>query len=85
MDYVESMAPYQDDIQAPDWVRSYPGGNAGDALAYTKKGFLFQESVAAGLSTKIYGEYAENEFWPTPLGHPDLVAALRRLAGFRSR
>ena len=66
----ESLAPYQDDIQAPDWVRSYPGGNAGDALAYTKKGFLFQESVAAGLPTKIYGEYAENEFWPTPLGHP---------------
>jgi YVTN family beta-propeller protein len=67
---VESMAPYADDIQSPDWVRSYPGGNAGDALAYTKKGFLFQEAVAAGLSTKIYGEYVENEFWPTALGHP---------------
>ena len=67
---IESLAPYQDDIQAPDWVRSYPGGNAGDALAYTKKGFLFQESVAAGLPTKIYGEYVENEYWPTPLGHP---------------
>ena len=68
---IESLAPYQDDIQAPDWVRSYPGGNAGDALAYTKNGFLFQESVAAGLSTKIYGEYVENEYWPTSLGHPD--------------
>jgi YVTN family beta-propeller protein len=67
---VEAMAPYADDIQSPDWVRSYPGGNAGDALAYTKKGFLFQETVAAGLATKIYGEYVENEFWPTPLGHP---------------
>ena len=67
---IEAMAPYQDDIQAPDWVRSYPGGNAGDALAYTKKGFLFQESVAAGLSTKIFGEYSENEFFPTALGHP---------------
>ena len=67
---VEAMAPYADDIQSPDWVRSYPGGNAGDALAYTKKGFLFQEAVAAGLSTKIYGEYAENEFFPTALGHP---------------
>jgi YVTN family beta-propeller protein len=67
---VEAMAPYADDIQSPDWVRSYPGGNAGDALAYTKKGFLFQETVAAGLSTKIYGEYVENEFWPTALGHP---------------
>ena len=30
----EGMAPYADDIQSPDWVRSYPGGNAGDALAY---------------------------------------------------
>ena len=68
---IESLAPYQDDIQAPDWVRSYPGGNAGDSLAYTKNGFLFQESVAAGLPTKIYGEYVENEYWPTPLGHPD--------------
>jgi YVTN family beta-propeller protein len=67
---VEAMAPYADDIQSPDWVRSYPGGNAGDALAYTKKGFLFQEAVAAGLSTKIYGEYVENEFFPTALGHP---------------
>jgi YVTN family beta-propeller protein len=67
---VEAMAPYADDIQSPDWVRSYPGGNAGDALAYQKKGFLFQEAVAAGLSTKIYGEYVENEFFPTSLGHP---------------
>jgi Phosphoesterase family len=67
---VEAMAPYADDIQSPDWVRSYPGGNAGDALAYTKKGFLFQEAVAAGLSTKIYGEYVENETFPTAQGHP---------------
>ncbi len=67
---VEAMAPYADDIQSPDWVRSYPGGNAGDALAYTKKGFLFQEAVKAGLSTKIYGEYVENQTFPTPLGHP---------------
>jgi YVTN family beta-propeller protein len=67
---VEAMAPYADDIQSPDWVRSYPGGNAGDALAYQKKGFLFQEAAAAGLSVKIYGEYVENEFFPTALGHP---------------
>jgi len=58
---VEAMAPYQDDIQSPDWTRSYPGGNAGDALAYQKKGFLFQEAVEHGLSTKIYGEYVENQ------------------------
>ena len=67
---VEGMAPYADDIQSPDWVRSYPGGNAGDALAYQKKGFLFQEAVDAGLSLKIYGEYVENELFPTSLGHP---------------
>lgn len=67
---VEAMAPYQDDIQAPDWVRSYPGGNAGDSLAYTKNGFVFQTAVQAGLSLKIFGEYSENEFFPTALGHP---------------
>ena len=67
---VEAMAPYQDDIQAPDWIRSYPGGNAGDSLAYTKNGFVFQSAVQAGLSLKIYGEYSENEFFPTKLGHP---------------
>ena len=49
---VEGMAPYADDIQSPDWVRSYPGGNAGDAMAYQKKGFLFSEAAAAGLPVK---------------------------------
>ncbi len=81
---VEAMAPYADDIQSPDWVRSYPGGNAGDALAYTKKGFLFQEAVAAGLSTKIYGEYSENEFWPTPLGHPSWAQLYADAQSFES-
>jgi YVTN family beta-propeller protein len=57
----EGMAPYQDDIQAPDWTRSYPGGNAGDSLAYTSKGFFFSEAVAKGLSVKIYGESVENQ------------------------
>ena len=64
----EGMAPYADDIQAPDWVRSYPGGNAGDALAYQNKGFLFSEAEAAGLSVKIYGEYVENDTFLTPTG-----------------
>jgi hypothetical protein len=59
---VEAMAPYADDVQSPDWNRSYPGGNAGDALAYTKNGFLFQEAVAANLPVKIYGEYVETEY-----------------------
>jgi YVTN family beta-propeller protein len=64
---VEAMAPYADDIESPDWNRSYPGGNGGDALAYQKKGFLFQEAAAAGLSVKIYGEYVETEYC---LGQP---------------
>jgi YVTN family beta-propeller protein len=59
---MEAIAPYADDIQSPDWIRSYPGGNAGDALAYTKQGFLFQAAAAAGLSVKIYGEYVETDY-----------------------
>jgi YVTN family beta-propeller protein len=64
----EGMAPYADDIQSPDWVRSYPGGSAGDALAYRKKGFLFSEAAAAGLPVKIYGEYVENDTYTQPNG-----------------
>ena len=64
----EGMAPYADDIQSPDWVRSYPGGNAGDALAYQNKGFLFSEAAAAGLPVKIYGEYVENDTFIQPNG-----------------
>ncbi|MFZ0284270.1 MAG: bifunctional YncE family protein/alkaline phosphatase family protein [Terriglobales bacterium] len=64
----EGMAPYADDIQSPDWVRSYPGGNAGDALAYQNKGFLFSEAAAAGLPVKIYGEYVEYDTFQQPGG-----------------
>jgi YVTN family beta-propeller protein len=64
----EAMAPYADDIQSPDWVRSYPGGNAGDSLAYQKKGFLFSEASAAGLPVKIYGEYVEFDTFQQPNG-----------------
>jgi YVTN family beta-propeller protein len=64
----EAMAPYADDIQSPDWNRSYPGGNAGDALAYQSKGFLFSEAAAKGLPVKIYGEYVENDFFLQPNG-----------------
>lgn len=64
----EAMAPYADDIQSPDWVRSYPGGNAGDALAYHNKGFLFSEAAAKGLPVKIYGEYVENDTFLQPNG-----------------
>ena len=64
----EGMAPYSDDIQSPDWVRSYPGGNAGDAMAYQNKGFLFSEAAAAGLPVKIYGEYVEYDTFKNPDG-----------------
>jgi YVTN family beta-propeller protein len=64
----EGMAPYADDIQSPDWVRSYPGGNAGDALAYQNKGFLFSEAAAAGQTVKIYGEYVEYDTFLQPNG-----------------
>jgi YVTN family beta-propeller protein len=64
----EGMAPYADDIQSPDWNRSYPGGNAGDALAYHNKGFVFSEAAAAGLPVKIYGEYVENDTFLQPNG-----------------
>ncbi|HXM63047.1 MAG TPA: bifunctional YncE family protein/alkaline phosphatase family protein [Terriglobales bacterium] len=64
----EGMAPYADDIQSPDWVRSYPGGNAGDALAYQNKGFVFSEATAAGLPLKLYGEYVENDTFKQPDG-----------------
>jgi hypothetical protein len=62
----EGMAPYADDIQSPDWVRSYPGGNAGDALAYQNKGFVFSEAAAAGLPVKLYGEYVEYDTFKQP-------------------
>jgi YVTN family beta-propeller protein len=64
----EGLAPYANDIQSPDWVRSYPGGWAGDALAYQNKGFLFSEAAAAGLPVKIYGEYVENDTFKQPNG-----------------
>jgi YVTN family beta-propeller protein len=67
----EAMAPYADDIQSPDWNRSYPGGNAGDALAYHNKGFLFSEAAAAGLPVKIYGEYVEYDTFLQPNGSTD--------------
>jgi hypothetical protein len=55
---VQGMAPYADDIQSPDWVRSYPA-NGLDALAYQPKGFLWDAAEAMGLPVKIFGEYVE--------------------------
>jgi YVTN family beta-propeller protein len=55
---VQAMAPYMDDIQSPDWIRSYPA-NGLDALAYQPKGFLWDAAEAKGLKVKIFGEYVE--------------------------
>jgi hypothetical protein len=52
------MAPYMDDIQSPDWIRSYPA-NGLDSLAYQPKGFLWDAAEKQGLSVKIFGEYVE--------------------------
>jgi YVTN family beta-propeller protein len=55
---VQAMAPYSDDIQSPDWLRDYPS-NGGDAIAYQKKGFLWDQAAKAGVTVKNYGEYIE--------------------------
>ena len=62
---LQAMAPYSDDIQSPDWYRDYPS-NGGDALAYQKKGHLFDVAAAAHLSMKIYGEYVEENTFNVP-------------------
>ena len=49
---------YSNDILSPDWIRSYPGGDADDALTYTPKGFLWTAAEAKGLSVKLYGEWS---------------------------
>ncbi|AXC15934.1 hypothetical protein ACPOL_6722 [Acidisarcina polymorpha] len=55
---VQAMAPYSDDIQSPDWVRDYPS-NGGDAIAYQKKGHIWDQAVKAGIRFKNFGEYIE--------------------------
>jgi YVTN family beta-propeller protein len=61
----QAMAPYSDDIQSPDWLRDYPS-NGGDALAYQKKGHLWDVAAAAGVKVKNYGEYIEYNTFLTP-------------------
>jgi hypothetical protein len=55
---VSSGSFYGNDIQSPDWIRSYPGGNSDDPLSYTPKGFLWSAAQAKGLSVKLYGEWS---------------------------
>ncbi len=62
---LQAMAPYSDDIQSPDWLRDYPS-NGGDAIAYQKKGTLFDVAAAAGVKIKNYGEYIEYNTFTVP-------------------
>ena len=62
---VQAMAPYGDDIQSPDWVRDYPS-NGGDAIAYQKKGHLWDQAIKAGIRYKNYGEYVEYNTFNVP-------------------
>ena len=55
---VMSGSFYSNDILSPDWIRSYPGGNADDPLTYTPRGFLWTAAEAKGLSVKLFGEWA---------------------------
>jgi YVTN family beta-propeller protein len=64
---VQAMAPYSDDIQSPDWLRDYPS-NGGEALAYQKKGHLWDVAADAGIKVKNYGEYIEYNTFLTPEG-----------------
>jgi YVTN family beta-propeller protein len=63
----QAMAPYSDDIQSPDWLRDYPS-NGGEALAYQKKGHLWDQAAKAGVSFKNYGEYIEYNTFNPPQG-----------------
>jgi len=65
---VQGMAPYMDDIQSPDWVRSYPA-NGEDAMAYQPKGFFWDAAEKKGLKVKIFGEYVE--YAGTSYSNPD--------------
>ncbi len=60
---MQAMAPYADDIQSPDWNRSYPYPTD-DALVYTRKGYIPQSVAQAGLKVKLYGEGFEYYNWP---------------------
>jgi YVTN family beta-propeller protein len=49
---------YSNDILSPDWIRSYPDGDADDPLTYTPRGFLWTAAEAKGLTVKLYGEWS---------------------------
>ena len=58
---VSSISPYSVEIEAGDFVRSYPGGNQDDEMAHTPRGFLWQAAAAKGLTVKMYGEWSRKQ------------------------
>jgi YVTN family beta-propeller protein len=49
---------YSNDLLSPDWIRSYPGGEADDPLTYTPQGFLWTAAEAKGHTVKLFGEWS---------------------------
>ncbi len=56
---IEAGSFYSNDIQSPDWIRSYPGGNDNDTLTFTQQGYIWTNAVKKGLDVKIYGEWSD--------------------------
>ena len=56
---IEAGSFYSNDIQSPDWIRSYPGGNDNDALTFTPNGYIWTDAVRKGLNVKLYGEWSD--------------------------
>ena len=56
---IEAGSFYSNDIQSPDWIRSYPGGNDNDALTFTQHGYIWTDAVKKGMNVKIYGEWSD--------------------------
>ena len=57
---LQAIAPHMDEIQSPDWVRSYPS-QSNDALAYSPKGWLWTTAAKAGLAVKDFGLYLKSD------------------------
>jgi YVTN family beta-propeller protein len=55
---VSGISAYADEIQSPDWVRSYPGGNSNDEMVYTPRGFLWDAAATQGLTVRMFGEWS---------------------------
>jgi YVTN family beta-propeller protein len=77
---LQAIAPYGDDVQAPDWLRDYPA-NGGDAIAYQTAGHLFDVAAAAGIRMKIYGEYVEYNTFAVPGCTPSKQTQANRYNG----